>query len=213
MKSYQIAKDLLDQLEQYERQNPQNVSIKGFTRWMMQTQEIIPKESEAAFEMNPEEASMISQYVVLLQRYAKGYARKALAGTPIGSEDEFIYLIILMENGAMSKTALIQQNRHEKPTGMDIIRRLIAAGYIEQSDNPEDKRSKLLNISREGKAIVEKLYPRMQFVAELVAGNLTPGEASTLLSLLEKLEHYHQFIQAKTKGGDFADLLRAMKDG
>ena len=51
----------------------------------------------------------------------------------------------------------------------------------------------------------------MDFVAELVTGNLKADELQTLIYLLEKLENYHQFIQAKTKGGDFADLIRAVK--
>jgi DNA-binding MarR family transcriptional regulator len=96
---------------------------------------------------------------------------------------------------------------------MDIIRRMIEAGFMAQSDNPEDGRSKLLHITPEGRDLIDKLSTRMDFVAELVTGNLSSEELHTLVFLLEKLENYHQLIQAKTKGGDFADLIRAVKTG
>lgn len=206
MKSYQIVRELLDHLERYEQAHKGRTSVPDFARWVLDEQ---PKESLAyvpSFEMH-----RISQLVVYLQRYAKGYTRKALEGTPLSSDDELIYLIILFHSGPMSKTALIHENRHEKPTGMDIIRRLINAGFIVQSENPEDGRSKLLQITESGRLLVQKLEPRMHFVAELVTGNLDQNELNTLFFLLEKLETYHQVIQAKVKGGDFADLIRAVK--
>ncbi len=206
MKSYQIVRDLLDHLERYEQAHKGRSSVPDFARWVLQEQPKGPSVPVLAFEMH-----RISQLVVYLQRYAKGYTRKALEGTALNSDDELIYVIILFHNGPMSKTALIHENRHEKPTGMDIIRRLISAGFIAQSDNPEDGRSKLLQITESGKNLVQKLEPRLNFVAELLTGNLDQNELGTLFHLLEKLENYHQVIQAKSKGGDFADLIRAVK--
>jgi len=202
--------DLLHGLERYEHQRSAiSHSIEDFAHWILQNKskaglsDTIP---DAALEIH-----RVSQLVVFLQRYAKQYARKALEGTSLSSEDEFVYLIILYQAGPMSKTTLIHENRHEKPTGMDIIRRMIEAGYMAQSDNPDDGRSKLLHITPEGRDLIEKLNSRMDFVAELVTGNLTTDELQTLVYLLEKLENYHQLVQAKTKGGDFADLIKAVK--
>lgn len=206
MKSYQIVRELLDHLERYEQAHKGRSSVPDFAHWILREQV-----QEPSAPVSPFEVHRISQLVVYLQRYAKGYTRKALEETSLSSDDELIYLIILFHNGPMSKTALIHENRHEKPTGMDIIRRLINAGFVVQSENPEDGRSKLLQITESGRLLVQKLEPRMHFVAELVTGNLDQNELNTLFFLLEKLETYHQVIQAKVKGGDFADLIRAVK--
>ena len=210
MKTYKILHDLLHNLESYEHQRLEiSHSIEDFARWILQNNaKIVGNESLSGETI---ETHRVSQLVVYLQRYAKQYARKALEDTILSSEDEFVYLIILYQAGPMSKTALIHENRHEKPTGMDIIRRMIEAGFMGQSDNPDDGRSKLLHITPEGRELIERLNTRMDFVAELVTGNLKADELQTLIYLLEKLENYHQFIQAKTKGGDFADLIRAVK--
>lgn len=211
MKTYKIMHDLLHNLERYEQQRTAvSLSIADFAHWILQnnTKAVGSESAPAVIETH-----RVTQLVICLQRYAKQYSRKALDGTPLSSEDEFVYLIILYQAGPMSKTALIHENRHEKPTGMDIIRRMIEAGFMAQSDNPEDGRSKLLHITPEGRDLIDKLSTRMDFVAELVTGNLSSEELHTLVFLLEKLENYHQLIQAKTKGGDFADLIRAVKTG
>lgn len=139
------------------------------------------------------------RYLLFLQRYARSYGRKALEGTPLGNLDEFIYLSDIQKSGPMGKTELIHRNRHEKPTGMEIIRRLLDLGLIVQKDDARDRRSKILSLTDEGTALLARLEADVHKVFRLIAGNLSTVERFQLMYILEKLERFHQVVQAKLR--------------
>jgi DNA-binding MarR family transcriptional regulator len=205
---YRLLESLLPQLDAYERAYPQQSNPQHFAVWLArQTAEVqqVAARRDAAPTGETENVS-IGRLVVFLNRYVKLYARKALENSPLGSVDEFVYLGALLEFGSMTKSDLIQRNRHEKPTGMEIIRRLLAMGFVAQADDPDDRRSKQLSITPAGQAVFFQATERMQVVSQLLTGNLNGAERLLLLQLLEKLETFHQVVLAKTKGGGFEDL-------
>ena len=137
-----------------------------------------------------------------MSRYARAYAKKALEHSPLGSIDEYAYLELVAKTNGLTKSDLIYRNRHEKPTGMEIIRRLQASGLIEQTDDPDDKRSKQLHLTETGRQTLETHAAQMDHIAFLLSANLNGAEKLLLLQILEKLEIFHQLFQAKVKGGD-----------
>jgi MarR family transcriptional regulator, lower aerobic nicotinate degradation pathway regulator len=210
---YRLLESLLPHLDAYERAYPQQLNPQHFAVWLArQTAEAqqVAARRDAAPGGESEEVS-IGRLLVFLNRYVKLYARKALEDSPLGGVDEFVYLGALLEFGSMTKSDLIQRNRHEKPTGMEIIRRLLAMGFVAQADDPDDRRSKQLSITPAGQAVFAQAAERMQTVSQLLTGNLNGAERLLLLQLLEKLETFHQVVLAKTKGGDFEDLATLMR--
>jgi MarR family transcriptional regulator, lower aerobic nicotinate degradation pathway regulator len=210
---YELLQTLLPYLDTYERVYPKQQNPQHFAVWLA-------RQSAAAGQVAPRhgpeenaqsESVEIGKLLVYLNRYAKNYAKKALEGSLLGGMDEFVYLAILLYEGALTKSELIHRNRHEKPTGMEIIRRLLTAGFVEQSDDPDDRRSKRLLITDAGKAVFGQVVERMDFVSELLTGNLNSAEKMLLLQILEKLEGFHQLILAKTKGGDFEETVRVVR--
>lgn len=209
---YQLLQNLLPYLEEYERTNAKNADPQHFAVWLTrQTTDSVPTKQEGHAQESPE--VNISRLVVYMTRYAKQYARKALEGSPLSSMDEYVYLIATQQLGPLSKTELIHISRHEKPTGMDIIRRLINLGLIQQTNDPEDRRSKRLAVTPAGEALIRQLDTRMTLVSHIVAGNLNKSERLQLLQLLEKLETFHQVLLAKTKGGAFETLAHTALKG
>ena len=97
----------------------------------------------------------------------------------------------------MTKMELIKKNVHEKPTGMQIINRLIAQGWIDQTDSMADKRSKVLKISNTGIAVLENQMDKIRKATEIVTGDLTHNEKMELIRLLSKLNDFHQPIYEK----------------
>jgi DNA-binding MarR family transcriptional regulator len=208
---YALLQSLLPHIEAYETAHPGSGDVRDFAVWLgRQTAEAPGAESarQPKYPGDTEEVA-ISRLMIFLTRYARTYGRKALEGSVLGSLDEFVYLITLQSMGSMTKTDLIQRNRHEKPTGMDIIRRLLQLGLITQTEDPDDRRSKQLTITPDGAAVAGKLYGRMGLVSHIVAGNLTKTERIELLQLLEKLENFHQVLLAKTRGEGFEGVVHA----
>lgn len=211
---YELLQTLLPYLEVYEKAYPKQQNPQHFAVWLARQsankQQVASRKTSDGNEKS--DSAEIGTLLVFLNRYARNYAKKALEGSALGSMDEFVYLAILLEAGAQTKSELIYRNRHEKPTGMEIIRRLLAAGLVVQSDDPNDRRSKQLQITENGQALVKQVVEKMDFVTELLTGNLNSAEKLLLLQILDKLEDFHQFIQAKTKGGDFAETVRIVRN-
>ena len=110
------------------------------------------------------------------------------------TQEDFIYLINLKSFGEMSKIDLIKLNVHEKPVGMQIINRLIAKNWIDQTASKVDKRSKVIKINDNGIKILNNQMNKIRKATKVVCGNLTQHEKMELIRLLQKLDNFHQPI-------------------
>lgn len=141
--------------------------------------------------------SVINTLLVHMGRYAKSYSKSAIHGSDFTSQDDFIYLITLKSFGEMTKMDLIKKNVHEKPSGIQIINRLIAQGWVEQFNSSTDRRSKVLRISEQGLSVLEQQMDKIRMASDIVTGNLTSKEKLELIRLLEKLDVFHLAIYDK----------------
>lgn len=136
----------------------------------------------------------ISTLLVFMYRYAVVYFKKALKEGNINTLDEFSFLIVLMTYPSLTKTELINKLIMEKTSGTEVIKRLLKQKLIREFDNPHDKRSVLVAITEQGKIELAELLPRMGLVGNVVMGNLTEAEISSLSYLLRKLDYHHNDI-------------------
>jgi DNA-binding MarR family transcriptional regulator len=75
---------------------------------------------------------------------------------------------------------------------MEIIKRLIKLGLIEQEDNLEDKRSKNIFLTPYGIESMEAIQGNMWALTETINGNLSNAETQQLNTLLAKLNLFHE---------------------
>lgn len=212
--NYEFLKSLLTQAEAFERDTltEDNQTLAGFSAWLHQRQATVPTllKPDVPFHPLVDGASAYDIEIVTLvscvYRYAKLYSKKALAGTPISTIDEFTYLVQLLRNTNPSKTELIEENIHEKTTGTEILRRLIGNGLIEQFDDPTDRRSKRLKLSNSGLELMSQIMPRMNQVANLVGGELSVAEKQQLVGLLQKLHQFHNPLFLNERDAPIAEL-------
>ena len=205
---YELLQTLLPMLEEYERAYPKQQHLQHFAVWLARQTATEEQISHKSNQDSETEAAAIQTRILFLSRYARAYAKKALEHSPLGSIDEYAYLELVAKTGGMTKSDLIYRNRHEKPTGMEIIRRLQAAGFIEQTDDPDDKRSKQLHLTEAGRQVLDAHAAPMSQVTSLLSGNLNGAEKLLLLQILDKLESFHRLLQAKMKGGNFTVFER-----
>ena len=225
MKSYQLIHELISLVEQLEQQNPEReVSMQDFAGFMVHTvgnseqnvassarishdvrfgkNEITAQEQ--AFQLD----NNIGQLFVYMSRYAKSYIKKALDDTALLTAEDFTALAILLTHDNLSKSELIQYNLQEKTSGTEVIRRLLAAGLIEQWDDEKDKRSRQIAITDQGKQLLYAVFEDMNHVGKMISGNLTVSEKLTLRYLLQKLEDFHQQHHQQKTISNKADLKR-----
>ena len=208
---YDLFKEILTLLESFENDN-QNESYSndsnGFCQWIIDTKSdsIEPNLEWEGKHNGRSVESVISTLLVHMNKYAKNYSRSAIHQSQFSTQDEFIYLITLNSFGAMSKTELIRRNKMDKPTGMQIINRLIKCGWTEQIDSTKDKRSKILEITQTGKEYLAFKMDDIRKATKIVTADLTNKEKLELVRLLTKMDKFHQKIYNQNLSQD--ELLR-----
>lgn len=192
---YELLRNVLNLVEEFEAQTGSEADVKGFVNWLAADQRYAQNEPDWEGKENgrsPE--SVINTMIVHLNRYAKSYSKSAIFDSDFSTQEDFIYLINLKAFGEMSKMELIKKNVHEKPVGMQIINRLIAQGWVEQSDSETDKRSKVISITPKGLVALEGRMGKIRQATEIVTGDLSHPEKMELIRLLNKLNDFHQPI-------------------
>lgn len=202
---FTFIKEIINLAEEFDTLNQKNFysnDVDGFKAWIANSEfkKIKSQSSQQIWQgkiegRSPE--SVISTLLVHLNRYAKTYSKSAIADSDFKTQDEFSYLINLKAFGTMNKIELIKKNIHDKSSGILIINRLINQGWIKQSDSNEDKRSKVLSITEEGKIALENQMEKIRSATKIVSGNLDYSEKIELIRILDKLEKFHQPIFAR----------------
>lgn len=215
---YGILKDVVNMLEEFEVENfstkAYHDDIEGFKRWIVvnyKSEEIKNEPNWEGKEKGRSAESVINTLIVHLNRYAKSYSKSAIFGSNFSTQEDFIYLINLKAFGEMTKMDLIKKNVHEKPAGMQTINRLIAQGWVHQTDSEIDKRSKVLKISDKGIEVLENQMDKIRKATEIVTGDLTRSEKMELIRLLNKLNDFHQPIYDKNIEPEYL-LNEVLKD-
>lgn len=185
-------------MEEFELQNVLDKAytddINGFKNWIADHMRADNSISEPYWEgkdSGRSAESVINTLIVHLNRYAKNYSKSAIYGSDFSTQEDFIYLINLKAFGEMTKIDLIKKNVHEKPVGMQIINRLIAQGWVIQSESAIDKRSKIIKITDRGLMALERQMDKIRQASSIVTGNLTRCEKMELIRLLNKLNDFH----------------------
>jgi len=173
-------------------------SIGDFNNWVIENRDI-KIDIQTDFDYPGKEngrtpQSVINTMLVQMVRYAKTYSKSAIDGSDFSTQDEFIYLITLRAFGAMSKIELVRKNVHDKPTGIQIINRLIKNGWVSQYVSQGDRRSRMVTITDKGLATLDKQMEKIRLASQIVTANLDLTEQMELIRLLSKLEAFHRPI-------------------
>lgn len=209
---YKLLQQLLPWIERYENSKGKHdeSSVEDFNRWLSgqlsagYDKEVVETTGRKADRIVEGE---IAQLVSMLYRYAKLYIKKALRGSELQTLDDFGYLIYLLNEGSMTKAALITKNIHEIPSGTEVIKRLIRKGWIDEKDDEKDKRSVRVSINEKGRQVLFSVFPRFTKVALIVAGQLDAAEKTELLRLLKKLDTFHHAIFTSQRSLELDEIL------
>jgi DNA-binding MarR family transcriptional regulator len=194
--SYSLYRELISLTEEFEKETLGEPSIHNFSTWLnnkLSSNYDADDDLDWDGRKNGRSAeSIINTSLVHLYRYAKVYGKHAIDKTPFSTLDEMIFLLNLLHHGDMTKKQLVDLNIQEKSTGIQIINRLLSAGFISEKLNELDRRSKYVSITAKGESTLNTHMNSIREASRTVTGNLTEAEKSQLIRLLQKLERYHQ---------------------
>lgn len=206
---FELLTSLIESFKNYElfKEPEKKTTLAQFAIWLNQQSYLTAKPENADHSeiIGRNEVEIeIGKLVIYLNRYARLLIRKGLNSFPELVSEDFTYLYTLMTCESMTKIQLIEKNIHEKPTGLEVIKRLLKHKLIDERDDEKDKRSKRVFLTEKGRAAFFETQGQMGKVSQLIAGRLTTAEKNQLFGLLKKLEDFHNpiFLSHRQKSID-----------
>lgn len=216
--NYQLIGSLISLVEKYEEENqPKKLELMDFVLWLtfnLSNNLSVPKNSEPNYseaddfiEKRNENKVKIGRLMNAMYKYAKNYSKKVLENSLLKSMDEFGILANLMVNKKITKGELINSQLISITTGTEILKRLLRLNLIIEIESEKDRRSKIVQITDKGKAVILQLFNEMGKVSLLVNGNLNEFEQHILAHLLDKLDVFHRDIYHNCKTNDINEII------
>ncbi|WP_288438221.1 MarR family transcriptional regulator [uncultured Chryseobacterium sp.] len=205
--------ELLHQVKEFENSDAckSNSTVDDFRVWM-NDKKYSEESPTKLFKNEKHQVSFteneICKQVLLLGRYSKLLIRKGLGDFPELANEEFTYLYRLKDEPFLTKIQLIEKNGHEKQTGTQIIKRLLEAGFLEEENDLDDKRSKRLNLTKKGEEIFHASVSDVNLTSKILSGKLDKDEKNELLRILKKLNEFHSHIYAYYKSADINMIVK-----
>lgn len=182
----------MDEVDQFiKEKGEEHLALEDFLLWLNSktfSQDHYSTDSESENELNME----LSFRLVMQNRQFKSLARHALANSELSSPDSFSFLYHLDMVDSYRKMELVRVHGMEAPSGIEVLKRLLSKKYIEEFDDPDDKRAKRVRMTWKGKKELQACLPVMNQVFRQMTGNLSVAEKLQLISSLKAIGDYHQ---------------------
>ena len=178
----------------YERENPRNLTEKYDLK---------------VFDLENE----IAKQVIMLGRYSKHLIKKSLENHNDLINEDFTYLFRLMDYPSLTKMQLIEKNAHEKQSGIEIIKRLVRNGLIQESPDENDKRSTRVQVTAKGKKVFQESMKDITVVSKIMCGKINADEKAQLLNSLKKLNTFHHTVHTNMRNEEPAKILKMVDNG
>lgn len=205
---FSLLKELVNEMEDFSSQTHSN-SLDDFRNWLNTKayERENPKHLFKKYELTVNDLeNEICKQILLLNRFAKQMIRKGLQNYPQLANEEFTYLYRLADYDSLTKMQLVEKNGHEKQTGIEIIKRLLKYGLIEEFADKEDKRSTRVKVTKSGLDLFKKSSTQVTEVAKILSADLSDEEKKILLKTLKKLNEFHFNVYHEHKNSSFEDL-------
>ncbi len=197
------AVPILTEWEQFIEENPQG-DIRAFGSWLLThtdplgktTQETgaepVMKSGKRLSDAFREGDDFLSWFFMgRLIRYVKFYTKSMMIQQGMSGPDDFLFLSLINEMDHPTKKEVCVAHAIELTTGMDILRRLIQLGLIEENPDERDKRSKRLTLTEKGHQTIKEISIALSQLQPNLLANLDEPERKHFLRVLQYLNNYH----------------------
>ena len=100
---------------------------------------------------------------------------------------QFVALCTIQEMGSCSITDIVKATAVDQATMRGVVERLKSKEWINLSEDPNDRRKVVIQLSESGADLVARMVPCAKEVTEATLGNLNPAERVALIYLLKKM--------------------------
>ncbi|NML39563.1 MarR family transcriptional regulator [Chitinophaga sp. G-6-1-13] len=155
----------------------------------------------------PDLDTVFAKLIGRLANMQTAYSKMALQEIPEFELEWFYFLNTIYHLKEVRKTQVIQYNFTEQTTGIDILNKLKNLGYIAERTDPEDKRAKLVSVTKAGEKILFKVYQLLHKPTLLMYNDIDHKDKQVVVNILKDTETKHQEILSNVKQKSIDDLL------
>ena len=172
----------------FEAKHP-NAELEDFCRYYLSVnrEKISSRELFNGF-MPPYSNITLTKLINWITRLYNVYADSAMTGLKVKNLEEFIILNAVSVLKDPKKTEAIYYSFQELSTGLNILTVLKCKGYITEYDDPNDKRSKRVALTEEGKIILEECYVQLRKISEIILHDFADEDIDLCILILKDIE-------------------------
>lgn len=179
---------LVNEWAAFEENHPDG-GLADFCRYYLTRQGSQERGGELVGGVQPPQPDLL--LIKIIDRVAqlyRLYAETAIAETGIRHFEEFLFLNAIAHLRQPRKTAVITHTLNELSSGLLVIDRLKKYGYVLETDDPTDKRSRRLALTATGTEVLQRCYERTSQLGSLFFGGMAEQDILLSIQLLKKLE-------------------------
>ncbi len=221
---YKAIKQLIDFWALYETEEKGEHTLLNFSQWIIgqieretivntkiRTRHENKSRSEGMEYLNKlDPVSRFQEHILRIARLEDFYIRKYLADLPLNSRLEYLFLFTVDGLEKAKKTDLINIHLVEYTTGMDTIRRLIKNNLLYELPDVQDKRAKLLILTKEGDGVLKKANRRMDVARSKFLSCISTNKWKKALPVLNEIDAFHSDIYLNHYDKPFAEISNLM---
>ena len=125
--------------------------MQDFGRWLMSNE----TQAERSGDVDPPLMdALIGMHLVDIANRLRSRMNRFVSSSPFSTFMDYQFLYVVREHEDMTKSQLIAANSMEMSSGIEVVKRLLGRGWISETSNPKDRRSKLIAITESGSQLV-----------------------------------------------------------
>lgn len=217
---YNSIKRLIDLWETFENETLRQ-DLSEFSEWLSQKIKVNPDLNQKQTGKNIKidrsynlmslkslpESMRFLEYTSRIAKLNDFYIKKFFADLPINNRLEYIFLHTVSQKESAKKTELINIHLVDYTTGMDIIKRLVNSGMLEEKPDESDKRAKLLIITDKGMSVLNQASKKISYENYMFLAGISTNKWKKTLPVLEEINYFHSEIYQLHNDKTPAELL------
>jgi DNA-binding MarR family transcriptional regulator len=184
-----------------------DASLEDFARYLVAKEKTVTVDNA---DIRPD--TLLAKVIGRIMRLNTFYANLALKSIGLGGLEEYTYLLSIQLNGDPMKTELINQNFHELSSGLLIIGRLIKKALIAEKNDPADRRSKRISLTKAGLSKLNEAKKALAKVSHLFFDPIGDDDIRFCIGVLAPVEKKFAALWLSQKGKSFPEIMAEMEN-
>lgn len=178
----ELLHSLIDLLEEFNKNNASG-TMEDFVVWLSGKY----FQSEESDGHQEQLDLMLAFQISMLNKSIKKQTKEVISESSLSSLDDYSFLLHLEQADSYRKMELIEMHNLEAPTGIEVIKRLIFKGLIEEFEDAEDKRAKRVKMTKVGEKELMRLKPLVDAKFKNFAKALSLNDKLSLVATMNKI--------------------------